>query len=77
MAYKVREAFIYKAKLFDVGLELSDAEYQRIARDKVAIKRGIPTMLVSLAKETKETRETKEMDNEEKTEIVNKSKRKK
>ena len=61
--YKVREAFIYKAKLFDVGLELSDAEYQRIARDKVAIKRGIPAMLVSL-EETKE-------------EVVNKSKRKK
>ena len=65
--YKVREAFIYKAKLFDVGLELADAEYQRIARDKVAIKRGIPTMLVSLEETKKETKE----------EVVNKSKRKK
>lgn len=69
--YKVREAFIYKAKLFDVGLELADAEYQRIARDKVAIKRGIPAMLVSI-EETKE--EAKE---ETKEEVVNKSKRKK
>ena len=69
--YKVKEAFIYKAKLYDIGLELTEREYQRIARDKVAIKRGIPAMLVSLEETKKETKkETKE-------EVVNKSKRKK
>ncbi len=45
--YKVVKAFIYRARLYSVGQELTEHEYRRMMRDKVAIKRGIPVMVAS------------------------------
>ncbi len=43
--YKVIKPFIYRARLYPVGRELSELEYLRMMRDKVAVKRGIPDMV--------------------------------
>ena len=40
--YKVTKAFIYRAKLYPIGRELTEREHDRMMRDKVAIRRGIP-----------------------------------
>lgn len=43
--YKVKKAFIYRAKLYPIGQELTVGEYDRMMRDKVAVRRGIPEMV--------------------------------
>lgn len=43
--YKVTKAFIYRAKLYPVGRELTEREYERMMRDRVAAKRGVPDMV--------------------------------
>lgn len=43
--YKVVKPFIYRARLYPIGLELTEGEYERMMRDKVAIKRGVPEMV--------------------------------
>lgn len=43
--YKVTKTFIYRAKLYAVGQELSDKRCQRMMKDKVAARRGIPAMV--------------------------------
>lgn len=43
--YEAKKAFIYRAKLYSVGQEITPVQYERILRDKVAIKRGIPSMV--------------------------------
>lgn len=48
--YKVTKAFIYRAKLYPIGRELTEREYDRMMRDRVAIKRGIPGMVAPPAK---------------------------
>lgn len=45
--YKVIKPFIYRARLYPVGRELTESEYARMMRDKVAIKRGVPEMVAS------------------------------
>ena len=45
--YKVIKPFIYRARLYPVGRELTESEYARMMRDKVAIKRGVPGMVAS------------------------------
>lgn len=49
--YKVTKAFIYRAKLYAVGQELTDNAYQRMLRDKVAAKRGVPDMVAPQGRE--------------------------
>ena len=49
--YKVKKAFIYRARLYPIGMEIPESEYVRMMRDKVAIRRGIPE-LVAEEKET-------------------------
>lgn len=40
--YKVTKAFIYRARLYPVGQEVTERQYERMIRDKIAIQRGIP-----------------------------------
>ncbi len=44
--YKVTKAFIYRAQLYPINTEIPESEYVRMMRDKVAIRRGIPDMIV-------------------------------
>lgn len=47
--YKVTKAFIYRAKLYPIGRKLTENEYERMTRDRVAVKRGIPEKVSPLA----------------------------
>jgi|LSQX01.2.fsa_nt_gb hypothetical protein len=55
--YKVTKAFIYRAKLYPIGRELTEREYSRMMHDKVAIKRGIPGMVAPQDRTTKKATE--------------------
>ena len=48
--YKVTKAFIYRAKLYPIGRELTAREYERMMQDRVAIRRGIPDKVALPAK---------------------------
>lgn len=56
--YKVIKPFIYRARLYPIGRELTEREYERMMRDKVAIKRGIPGMVAPQDRTTKKDRKS-------------------
>ncbi|MFA5448837.1 MAG: hypothetical protein WC292_00125 [Clostridia bacterium] len=43
--YVVTKKFIYRARLYEVGQELTADEFLRMSKDKVAIKRGVQEMV--------------------------------
>ena len=43
--YRVTKSFIYRARLYPIGHKLTERQYTRMMRDKVAIRRGIPEMV--------------------------------
>lgn len=74
MMYKVTAEFIYRAKLYPIGRELTEFEYNRMIRDKIAVKRGIPEKVAPTDQKTvqSETKETVKAEKETEIKKANK-----
>ena len=72
--YEAKKAFIYRAKLYSVGQEITPMQYGRMMRDKGAMKRGIPEMVAPQVETKVEQAELPVIDKAEEAPVVTKAK---